>query len=95
LKIWCGTNSRRIECEQRNSATDYYGGFGSETNFLREYPWQGKDVTFPIPSSEDGTLTLLPFRTGDCSTNHFNIIMVFGGRKQDELCSLHLIVAVF
>jgi hypothetical protein len=47
------------------------------------------------PYSGDNILILVPFRTGGCSTNHFNIIMAFGSSKQVELCSLYLIVAVF
>jgi hypothetical protein len=34
-KVRCETNSKRIEYEQGNSATDYYGGFGNWKNFRK------------------------------------------------------------
>jgi hypothetical protein len=34
--IMCGANNRRIEYEQENNSTDYFGGFGNDKNFRRD-----------------------------------------------------------
>jgi hypothetical protein len=68
--------------------TRVYIGFPQGTSLV------GEGSNLPnIPYSGDDILILLPFRTGGCSTNHFNIIMASGGSKQDEPYSLHLILA--